>query len=1522
MKNRSIKRRPFAARLTTAARRRRRTRPQTSEVLEDRALLATFTVPNLTEASLREAVEAANSRSGEDTVRFADGLSGTINLTSELRITDSVILEGNENRSIHLSGQSRGHRVLHVHDGTDTKLDVEIRGITIEKGGDGTVRLFGSGILNRENLTLDNVWIQQNDGALSGIGGGLYHSDGTLTVSNSKFRQNTAGTGGGIYVASGSGNIDLSEIENNSATNGGGYYQADGSFNIGSTIASNQAAFSGGGIFLDGGSLWLDRSSIVGNTATDGGGVSAMNGTFRIEFSSIVANHARQFGGGIWSSTQIDGLFAEIVNNSATAVAGLYHTDTTSLARFVQSEFSTNVATTQSGGISAEDAPIELYESTLNKNSVDSSSRQAGTQFRIRNSSANLTNVTINDTGAGSNSSSSIFNLADAGRNSRLDIINSTVVGKPDLTALETNASSDGFASTWYSNSIFTGFGTSLVVGTATGSRSGSLGHNLFSDTPPENLTHESDLTGTDPQLGELTTLTAAQPVFPLNLGSPAIDAGNNENAIDLRDPSGNKALATDGRSFMRFFDGDRDGVSHVDIGAFEFVGSTLIVDEIGDVRDNNLNAGNLSLREAVDLSNNEQTRQTIRFAPTLIGSTIKLTGSSLTFFDDVSIIGPGATKLTIDAEQKSRVLDFYPRVHADVFGLSITGGSANESSSPDPEIIGFGGGVLVRDNSSLRLIETYLHDNTGLAGAAVANYKGSLQIDRSTVSNNGSSNDVVAIANWGGVDNASLSLIKTTVSGNTVVTDLANFGGDVHIQQSTIVSDRLSGDNDGGNVFAANSILGKWSGNALDESSNHNFMEDPARTGGLQHGVNDNIVGDGLGNALAWPDVVDVLKTTVLRPEHRPLPGGAVVGKGSLGRDIGATQNRLLAVDDSATTTAASTVEINVLDNDRPVGPPQVRRFSQPLNGEVSLSPIGTVLYTPNPGFTGEDSFSYEVTETDFEHADFSETAEEGSAVAIDGSFAVVGARRDDTVATNAGAALIYVRDATSNWRPMQTLIPNDLEARDRFGYSVAISGTTIVVGARLKGDLGFKSGAAYVYEFDQSANAFVQTQKLLDVDGGARGQFGHSVAIDGDTIAVGIRRDRGTKGAASGAVAIFERGLTGWVQSRRWEAADGAKGDQFGSSIALNGDTLVVGAWRDNENDIVDSGSAYVFERNEGGTDNWGQVKKLVPSTSRDFDWFGHAVDIDGDHIVVGKPIRNERTRIGEAFVFERNQGGANNWGEKTTLVSPNSAEKDQYGFSVRINANTIAVGARLDSTVSASAGAVYLFQRNETTGDWDHTETHTGRKREQFGFAMDIDQESIFVGANQSNTNGENSGRVHVRHRTTDSAVVTVQVNQNQRSDSGIGDNDRPDISVDDLAPIVDAAIEYWQSTPLSSSQMDALNRSVFKVSSLTGDLLGTHSAGRITIDADAAGHGWYVDQTPLDLTDDDISDQMDLLSTIIHELGHSIGLEDTYDDEARNSVMFGRLGTGERRLPSASELDGIFSSLRTDMGIDLF
>ncbi len=348
------------------------------------------------------------------------------------------------------------------------------------------------------------------------------------------------------------------------------------------------------------------------------------------------------------------------------------------------------------------------------------------------------------------------------------------------------------------------------------------------------------------------------------------------------------------------------------------------------------------------------------------------------------------------------------------------------------------------------------------------------------------------------------------------------------------------------------------------------------------------------------------------------------------------------------------------------------------------------------------------------------------GVSVAISGATAIVGASGDDDNGASSGSA--YLFDTTTG-RQIAKLLPNDGAAFDFFGRSVAISGTTAIVGANFDDDNGDFSGSAYL--FDTTTGR--QIAKLLPKDGAALDFFGRSVAISGATAIVGAFDDD-DNGSNSGSAYLFD--TTTGQQIAKLLPDDGAAGDRFGQSVGISGVTAIVGAWFDDDNGHA-SGSAYLFDITTGA-----QIAKLLPKDGTAEDFFGFRVAISGTTAIVGAWGDDDNGNAsGSAYLFDTTTG------RQIAKLLPDDGEVlDRFGFSVAISGATAIVGADLDEDNGFTSGSAYLF--DSTTGlQIAKLLPNDGAAGDHFGRSVAISGVTDIVGAPFDDDNGTDSGSAYL-------------------------------------------------------------------------------------------------------------------------------------------------------------------------------
>ena len=430
------------------------------------------------------------------------------------------------------------------------------------------------------------------------------------------------------------------------------------------------------------------------------------------------------------------------------------------------------------------------------------------------------------------------------------------------------------------------------------------------------------------------------------------------------------------------------------------------------------------------------------------------------------------------------------------------------------------------------------------------------------------------------------------------------------------------------------------------------------------------------------------------------------------------------------------------------------------PSNLDADAGDEQVKLSWDDPGDSTIDKYQhFQIDPSKLNASDGLRGDEFGYSVAVDGDTAVIGAYQDDhtDAGGNAGSAYVFTK-VSGVWRQLAKLTASDGDTSDEFGYSVAVDGDTIVVGAHLDdhtdgdGDTDDDEGAAYV--FTKPANGWAdmtQTAKLTAFGAAASDEFGISVAVDGNTVLVGAHQYESGKGAAY----VFTKPYTGWADSNetaKFIASDAAANDEFGISVALDGDTAVIGAYHDDHTDdgntIGNAGSAYVFTKVSGV---WSQKAKLIAVDGAANDEFGISVAVNGDTVVVG--ARQDDTSNGAAYVFTEVSGV---WKHVAKLTADDGAANDEFGISVAVDGDTIAVGAHQDDYIDlddssnnlADSGAAYVFTR-DSAGGWrqrDKLTASDGEAGDRYGYSVGVSGDTVVVGAYSDDRNEANTGAAY--------------------------------------------------------------------------------------------------------------------------------------------------------------------------------
>ena len=435
-----------------------------------------------------------------------------------------------------------------------------------------------------------------------------------------------------------------------------------------------------------------------------------------------------------------------------------------------------------------------------------------------------------------------------------------------------------------------------------------------------------------------------------------------------------------------------------------------------------------------------------------------------------------------------------------------------------------------------------------------------------------------------------------------------------------------------------------------------------------------------------------------------------------------------------------------------------------------------------------------------------------------------------------------------------------SNTDANDQFGYLLAIDGDTVVVGAPQEGSSATgvngnqannnaqNSGAVYV--FTRTAGVWTQQAYLKASNTDANDQFGVSVAISGDTLAVGAQFEDSNGSQAdnsvqdSGAVYVFTRTAGVWTQQAYLKANNADAGDQFGVKVALEGDTLAVGAYAEasearginhdgTNNNAPGSGAVYVFTRTAGV---WSQQAYIKASNAGGL--FGSGVALAGDTLAVGAPFEastatgingdqdnNNAPNSGAAYVFTRT-GGV--WTQQAYVKASNTDPGDRFGEDVALDGDTLVVGARFEASAASgvngdqtdnsvtNSGAAYVFTR--TAGVWSqdaYLKASHAENSNNFSGTITVAGDIVAVGArledsastgingNQVGNGAPDSGAVYVFKRT---AGVWAQKDYLKASNTNAGDQFGDAVALSGNTLAVAAWFEGSNATGVNGDQAD--------------------------------------------------------------------------------------------------------------------
>ena len=361
------------------------------------------------------------------------------------------------------------------------------------------------------------------------------------------------------------------------------------------------------------------------------------------------------------------------------------------------------------------------------------------------------------------------------------------------------------------------------------------------------------------------------------------------------------------------------------------------------------------------------------------------------------------------------------------------------------------------------------------------------------------------------------------------------------------------------------------------------------------------------------------------------------------------------------------------------------------------------------------------------------------GWTVAISGDVAVAGAPGRDDAATDAGAVFVY-RRTSGVWALEAVLHASDAASGAQFGAGVDVSGDVIAVGAPRADGRGTDSGKVYV--FRRVGASWLQEAAVLAASTTQYDYFGDDVAIDGDTMIVGAYADD-PQGTSSGSAAVFRRIGGVWTEESPIISDDGQLAESFGFDVDLDGNTALVGApSADAYGDGTYGGSAYVFRR--AGT-TWTQESELRPSDHAEFDNFGHAVSIHGDLAIVGNSGHDHAgIAVGAAYIYRFD---GTDWFEEVELLPSAPTPYDAFGLAVAIEGDTALVGAFGVHPGDIPLGVVYIYRHNGSAWLEDTVMRAPDADAMRFEWSLDFQGETAVIGGRAENQLGVAHGRVYM-------------------------------------------------------------------------------------------------------------------------------------------------------------------------------
>ncbi|MBF0452859.1 MAG: carboxypeptidase regulatory-like domain-containing protein [Candidatus Magnetomorum sp.] len=338
---------------------------------------------------------------------------------------------------------------------------------------------------------------------------------------------------------------------------------------------------------------------------------------------------------------------------------------------------------------------------------------------------------------------------------------------------------------------------------------------------------------------------------------------------------------------------------------------------------------------------------------------------------------------------------------------------------------------------------------------------------------------------------------------------------------------------------------------------------------------------------------------------------------------------------------------------------------------------------------------------------------------------------------------SIYYELQKLWNYNPIppeeNKIIPLECEKNDNLGRAVAIWGDYAIAGANGDDEKGGNAGAAYMIRFN--GQTWVKEQKILPEDGDVNDYFGCSVAISNTDAILGAY-GKDDKGSKAGAAYIYQLSSQGWTTQQKLLADDAVANDYFGYAVDIDGDFAIIGAYGDDDKGSM-SGSAYIFKR-EGKT--WTQHQKLIDELGERNDLFGFSVAISGNYAIIGAYRDDDKgDSSGTAIIFKYDK---NTWVKQTRLVANDGKSNDYFGYDVAISGEYAAIGSYRSDAKGMNVGSVYIYQYDK--GNWNYHSKivpNDGSTNDYFGFSLDLQGTRMIIGAYGDDDKGPSSGSAYL-------------------------------------------------------------------------------------------------------------------------------------------------------------------------------